>query len=553
MFLKISWIVIAVLLFASPALAAKKVALLIGNAEYSGSAARLKNPANDVAAMETTLSKVGFDVFTFTNLTRIGMSKALRDFEKAASGADIGLIFYSGHGIEVSGTNYLIPVDARLETDRDAKYEAIDLEDVLAALSSTKLLKLVLLDACRDNPFLNTMKGSTKGNRGKGLARVDGLDNETNLLIGYATAPRETAQDGDGVNSPFTKALIEHLVEPGVEVQTAFRAVAKAVYQETNGEQRPYSTGSLFETVMLGPEKTAQSTPALSSSLDPCGNAAAHWESIKDRKNAVLFREHLARFGNCDFSSVAQIELNALEAAAHEAVTSDKNKSDGDTQQTETAALPSAAIIEEQNMALLRSLQVELNRVGCYDKPVDGEWGRASERALASFNTSTNNTFDPKEPTTAALNAIKSLNGRVCPLTSLADEGKISSELLTITSTGGRKHQFTVELAVTFAQREQGLKSRKTMGRDAGMLFDFGESRPVKMWMKNTDLALDMLFIDKNGSIHRIHRNAVPYSRDIISSNGSVMYVLELNGGTTAALGIHEGDRVFSRQIGNVD
>lgn len=136
---------------------------------------------------------------------------------------------------------------------------------------------------------------------------------------------------------------------------------------------------------------------------------------------------------------------------------------------------------------------------------------------------------------------------------SFADEVKFSSELLTITSTGGRKHQFTVDLAVTPAQRERGLMFRKGMGRDAGMLFDFGESRPVMMWMKNTDLPLDMLFIGKNGSIHRIHHNAVPYAEDIISSNGSVMYVLELNGGTAAALGIHEGDRVSSRQIGNVN
>lgn len=136
---------------------------------------------------------------------------------------------------------------------------------------------------------------------------------------------------------------------------------------------------------------------------------------------------------------------------------------------------------------------------------------------------------------------------------SVAEEVKFSSELLTITSTGGRKHQFTVDLAVTPAQREQGLMFRKSMGRDAGMLFDFGESRPVMMWMKNTDLPLDMLFISKNGAINRIHRNAVPYSEDIISSDGAVMYVLELNGGTATALGIHEGDRVSSRQLGNVN
>lgn len=438
MFARLGWLVLALYIFATPAFAVQKIALLIGNAEYSGGAARLKNPVNDVEAMKTVLAGAGFKVFSFTNLTRVGMSKALRDFEAAASKADIGLVFYSGHGIEIGGVNYLVPVDAQLETERDAKYEAIDLEDVLAALSNTKLLKLVLLDACRDNPFLKTMKGSTKGSRSKGLARIEGLDEETNLLIGYATAPKETAQDGNGRNSPFTQALIQHLVEPGVEVQTAFRAVAKAVYRETKGEQRPYSTGSLFETVLLGPEKTTHDTSSTSPSAeDLCGQALAHWESIKDRKSAPLFEEHLKRFGSCAFSSIARLELEALEQSA--SGTAADEDTTNNSQRTEIAAIPTMTATDEQKPELYRSLQTELGRVGCYNQTVDGDWGPASEHALLSFNIQTKNAFDPKQPTLVMLNTIKALNGRICPLTCSLKEKLVEEQCLPKTCESGKQ------------------------------------------------------------------------------------------------------------------
>ena len=134
-----------------------------------------------------------------------------------------------------------------------------------------------------------------------------------------------------------------------------------------------------------------------------------------------------------------------------------------------------------------------------------------------------------------------------------ADDMKFPSELLTIVSAGGKKHQFLVELATTGPQRERGLMYRRQMDGDAGMLFDFGVSRPVMMWMKNTELSLDMLFISNTGVIRKVHREAVPMSETIISSQSSVKYVLEINGGRAAALGIREGDRVYSPQIGNAN
>ena len=124
---------------------------------------------------------------------------------------------------------------------------------------------------------------------------------------------------------------------------------------------------------------------------------------------------------------------------------------------------------------------------------------------------------------------------------------------LVITTTGGLKHKFSVELALTADQRSQGLMFRKEMPLDHGMLFDFGQARPVAMWMQNTPLPLDMLFIQDNGTISHIHENAVPFSQAIIDSHGAVKYVLELNAGRAKALGLQKGDRVISAQIGNVE
>ncbi|CAN7475997.1 caspase family protein [Rhizobium sp. LjRoot30] len=299
-----------------PAQAERKVALLIGNAAYSAPATELRNPPNDIAAIGAMLTGADFDVTVVTNVGRSAMSAALAGFEEKARGADVGLIYYSGHGMEIGGTNYLLPVDVKLASDRDVKYEAIALDDLLVAMDGVRTLKLVLLDACRDNPFLTAMKRlATKGIPSRGLARVETA--ESNLLVGYATAPGDVALDGEGDNSPYASALVRHLVEPGVEVETALRAVAKDVFEATGGKQRPFKTGSLFETVMLGPlSATVAPVTKGDVSVDPCRDATAHWTEIKTRKDKALFEEHVKLFGSCAFASLARQEIATLEAAS---------------------------------------------------------------------------------------------------------------------------------------------------------------------------------------------------------------------------------------------
>lgn len=303
-------ILLLFILVSQPALAERKAALLIGNAAYSTPATALRNPPNDIAGMKAMLEGAGFDVTVLQDGGRAAMSEALGSFEAKVTGADIGLIYYSGHGIELDGTNFLIPVDAKLTSDREVKYETIVLDDLMQALAGVTRLKLVLLDACRDNPFLASMKRlSTRGIPTRGLGRVDSA--ESNMLIGFATAPGAVALDGDGDMSPYAAALTRHLVTPGLEIEAALRAVAKDVFDATGGKQRPFKTGSLFETVLLG-KAIAPPASAVVGQSDPCRDAAAHWAEIRESGSGPMFEDHIRLFPTCAFANLARQRIGGL-------------------------------------------------------------------------------------------------------------------------------------------------------------------------------------------------------------------------------------------------
>ena len=236
----------ASMLFAvcQPAFAEKRVALVIGNAVYQN-VPRLPNPANDGTTIATTLKNAGFDVVDSRHdLTAADTRRALRDFADRARDADIAVVYYAGHGIEVDGGNYLIPVDAKLERDTDVYDEALSLDRVLLAIEPAKKLRLVILDACRDNPFSKNMKRTVATRAiGQGLAKVE--PTSPNMLIAYSAKAGSTAADGDGKNSPFTVALSKHLTTPGLDVRRAFGFVRDDVLKTTNNRQEPFVYGSL--------------------------------------------------------------------------------------------------------------------------------------------------------------------------------------------------------------------------------------------------------------------------------------------------------------------
>ena len=237
-------IVLASCLAGEAAFAGKRVALVIGNSAYLN-VNPLANPAHDAGAFAEMLKKAGFDaVDSRRDLNRDDMRKALRDFAGKARGADIAVIYFAGHGLEVAGTNYAVPVDASLERDLDVDDEAVPLNRLLLAEEPATKLRLVILDACRDNPFAKKMK-RTLAVRGVGRGLIGVEATRPNTFIAYAANQGETASDGDGSNSPFTTALLKHLTRPGIDIRKAFGFVRDDVIAATGGQQEPYTTNSL--------------------------------------------------------------------------------------------------------------------------------------------------------------------------------------------------------------------------------------------------------------------------------------------------------------------
>jgi hypothetical protein len=225
--------------------AGRRVALVIGNSAYQN-AQMLPNPKRDAAAVADALEKVGFQsVVLQTDLSREKLVDALRAFATQAENADWAVVYYAGHGIEAAGVNYLIPVDARISTDRDINLEAVSIDQVLNSVERARALRLVVLDACRDNPFANQMKRTmTDASRSvsRGLARVEP---DPGTLVVFAAKHGETALDGNGLNSPFVTAFVKDIQVPGVEVRRLFDNIRDDVMEITNRQQQPYAYGSV--------------------------------------------------------------------------------------------------------------------------------------------------------------------------------------------------------------------------------------------------------------------------------------------------------------------
>jgi uncharacterized caspase-like protein len=235
---------LAICLANQPALAGKRVALIIGNSNYQN-VAPLTNPANDATAITDMFRKASFDlVESRRDLKSQEMRRALRDFGDKARGADIAVIYFAGHGLEVDGINYAVPVDATLERDVDVDDEGVALNRFLLAAEPASQLRLVILDACRDNPFAKKMKRTLASRSiGRGLAGVEA--NRPNTFIAFAAKEGSTAADGDGQNSPFSTALLKHLTRPGLDIRKAFGYVRDEVMSATANQQEPYTTNSL--------------------------------------------------------------------------------------------------------------------------------------------------------------------------------------------------------------------------------------------------------------------------------------------------------------------
>ncbi len=231
---------------ASGASAEKRVALVIGNSAYQH-AEELPNPRNDATAIAEALRRANFEVDLRIDLDQLGMQHALRDFGLKAEEADVAVVYYAGHGVQVAGENYLLPVDATLERERDLLYEALPLNLVMGEVAQSQKLGLVILDACRNNPLAEQLRrvlGPIRSRLvGDGMARMDNLP--SNTMVGFATRPGDVAVDGTGPHSPYTTALLEHIEEPGLELNLLFRKVRDTVLEETAYRQEPRTYDAL--------------------------------------------------------------------------------------------------------------------------------------------------------------------------------------------------------------------------------------------------------------------------------------------------------------------
>jgi uncharacterized caspase-like protein len=233
----------------------RRVALVMGNSNYSNTS-HLPNPRNDAAAMAAKLRSLGFDVISGLDGTKVDMEAAIREFVKILPGSDVALFFYAGHAMQVNGKNFLIPVDAKLEDSTAIDFETIDLGVVLDFMNGGDRISIALLDACRDNPlsrrFARNFGATRSAFIGRGLAAPSTGSGQ--LLIGFATAPGEVALDGDGANSPFTTALLNHIDTRDLDIELMLKRVRQDVYKLTNQSQEPWVNSALRREFQFNPE-----------------------------------------------------------------------------------------------------------------------------------------------------------------------------------------------------------------------------------------------------------------------------------------------------------
>jgi uncharacterized caspase-like protein/peptidoglycan hydrolase-like protein with peptidoglycan-binding domain len=312
---RIAVAIVAAVAFANAAAAAGRVALVIGNSAYQN-VDRLPNPERDARAVAAALERIDFDSVTLRiDLDQTGMRRALGEFAAIAAGADVALLYYAGHGIEVSGQNYLVPTDARLNGASDVDFETVDLTTATAALERAAGLKLLILDACRDNPFRSRMQqGGGTRSISRGLARVE--PNGRDIVVAYAAREGTTAADGEGTNSPYTAALLKHIGTPGLDVRLLFGKVRDDVVAATGGEQEPYIYESLGGDVLSLARADATAVAPAGPEQSSVDREALYWSSVKDSSDPAIIQSYLDRYPDGEFAILARAKLASLGAPA---------------------------------------------------------------------------------------------------------------------------------------------------------------------------------------------------------------------------------------------
>lgn len=381
-----------------PASAEKRVALVIGNSAYAHTAP-LKNPSNDATDMTATLRSLGFEVIDGTDLTKREMMSRIRTFADKVRGADVGLFFYAGHGLQVDGRNYLAPVDASLKSDVDLDFEAVELNLVLKQLERSAPLSLVFLDACRDNPLAQNLAVASRSlSIGRGLAQVE---KAVGMMIAFATQPGNVALDGEGRNSPYTSALLKHIGAQGQSINDVMIEVRRDVLQQTDGKQVPWENSSLTGQFYFKPSAAQAGTPTTADEIAALREEIERLKSGQAPQGASQADRQIAVEAAGNASSETQL------AAVDESATPET------AAEAAAPALPPEPTPEE----LAADIAAELGTLECYEGTPTDAWDDQARDALERFNALSKLDLPLDEPQSETLAALKSWNGDHCTTT----------------------------------------------------------------------------------------------------------------------------------------
>ncbi len=407
---------------ANPAAKAEnRVALVIGNGAYRHAPA-LDNPARDARAVAASLDRLGFEVVKGIDLDHRALVETVHAFARKVTGADVAAFYYAGHGIQADGRNYLVPVDADLGHEADLAFETLDVERVLAHAMRGAKVRLVLLDACRDNPLARSLASRVGPTRSAGIGRgLAKIENARGTLIAFATEPGNVAYDGAGDHSPFTEALLRHIETPGTEINVVMTRVRRDVFEETDKRQLPWVNVSLTSEFYL---KAADAAPGPLSGAKPQAPAVAtaapggtdiawqrertFWASVERGGTAGEYHAYLAAFPDGHFRAIAESRLAALghdgppapatDAPAATTADADRDRDgprSGAAEGTQAVATAPEGPDETDEAALSltrqdrREIQRRLKLAGHDPRGIDGIFGPKTRAAIGAWQAAT--------------------------------------------------------------------------------------------------------------------------------------------------------------------
>ncbi|MCF6199363.1 MAG: caspase domain-containing protein, partial [Hyphomicrobiaceae bacterium] len=412
--------------------APKRVALVIGNSAYEHSTP-LVNPRNDAVAISKVLQELGFHVITSLDAKYRDLPKALGEFERKLRSAEVGLLYYSGHGLQIEGRNFLVPVDADINTEIDVQFQAVRLDRILNVMQNGPKITLVFLDACRNNPLARRLARRLKTRSsiiGRGLARIRA---QSGMLVAYATAPGDVAQDGTGKYSPFTTAMLKHVKTPGLDISPMLRRVRRDVMKETGAEQVPWTNSSLTFDFVFSPKGAGETIakPDAGARVGAGAGTGARANNAGTKSSEQYAWEATAKVGTCGaykhfYTSYPQSFYAGLAKSwVNGNCAKSAPKPEIETPPEQFAMLsplrdePVGKSLVEPGpdlKELARDLQSELKRVGCLNGRADGIWGVGSRRAAAEFNRVASRQILPDQPSLEAIDVVRSAQRSTCRL-----------------------------------------------------------------------------------------------------------------------------------------